>query len=109
LPLRLLLHPRPSLRQKPVKMKNVKAAMAVVAAMAPAATSPAVSLVVMAVVKLALKAVADALKPVKRQVAVVHAAAVVVAVVAQTAQRKAKVSASVLTTRVALWTRFNRP
>jgi hypothetical protein len=103
LPLRLLLHPRPSLRQKPVKMKNVKAAMA------PAATSPAVSLVVMAVVKLALKAVADALKPVKRQVAVVHAAAVVVAVVAQTAQRKAKVSASVLTTRVALWTRVNRP
>lgn len=103
--LHLLRHPRPSLCQKPVKTRNVKAATVVVAVTAPAATSHAVN----PVAKVALKAVADALKPARQQVAAVHAVAVVDAVVALTAQRKAKVNANVLTRKVVLWTPANPP
>lgn len=103
--LRLLQHPRPSHCQKPAKTTNVKAATAVVAVTVPAATSHAVS----PVAKVAQKAVADALKPVKRLVAAVHAVAVVVVEAAQTAQRKVKANASVLTRKVVLWTPANQP
>lgn len=94
--LRLLLHPRPSLCQKPAKTKNVKAATVVVAVTALAATKRVVN----PVAKVAQKAVADALKPVKRLVAAVHAVPVVDAEVALTAQRKAKANASDLTRKV---------
>ena len=105
MPLRLLLPPRPSLCQKPVKTTNVKAAKVVVDVMAPAATSHAVN----PVAKVAQRAVADALKLAKALAHAVHAVAVADAVVALTAQRKAKVNANVLTKRVAQWTPANPP
>jgi hypothetical protein len=83
----------------------VKAATVVVAVTAPAATNRAVN----PVAKVAQKAVADALKPVKRLVAAVHAVAVVDAVVALTAQRRAKVNVSDLTRKVVLRTLANQP
>ena len=103
--LRLLLPPRPSLCQKPVKTTNVKAARVVVAVTAPAATSHAVN----PVVKVAQKAVADALKLAKALAHAVHAVAVADAVVALTAQRKAKVNANVLTRKVVQWTPASQP
>ena len=103
--LHLLLHPRPSHCQRPVKTTNVKAAKVVVAVTAPAAMSHAVS----PVAKVALKVAVDALKPAKRQVAAVHAVAVVDAVVALTAQRRVKVNANVLTRKVVLWTPASQP
>jgi uncharacterized protein YegJ (DUF2314 family) len=80
--------------------------MVVVDVTEPAATSHAVN----PVAKVAQKAVEDAQKP---SMAAVHAVVVVDAVVAVTAQRKAKVrvrvNASVLTKRVAPWTPVNQP
>ena len=84
----------------------MKAATVVVAVTVPAATSHVVS---RPVGKVALKAAVDALKPARQQVAAAHAVAVVDAVVALTAQRKAKVNANVLTKRVAQWTPANQP
>ena len=72
---------------------------------APAATSHAVN----PVVKVAQKAVADALKLAKALAHAVHAVAVADAVVAPTVQRKAKVNASALTKRVVPWTPANQP
>ena len=72
---------------------------------APAATSHAVN----PVVKVAQKAVADALKLAKALAHAVHAVAVADAGVALTAQRKAKVNANVLTRKVVLWTPANPP
>jgi hypothetical protein len=83
-------------------------AKVVAAVTAPAATSLVAMAEVNPVAKVAQKAVADALKPVKLRVAVVPAVAVVDAAVALTAQRKAKASAIVLTMRAVLWTPANR-
>lgn len=105
----MLLHQLPrhrqNLCQKPVKTTNVKAARVAVAVTVPAAMSHAVN----PVAKAAQKAVADALKPAKRLVAAEHAVAVVVVEAAQTAQRKVKANASVLTRKVVLWTPANQP
>lgn len=101
MPLRQLLHPRPSLRQNPAKTRNVKAARVAVAVTAPAATSP--------VAKVAPKVVADALKPAKALAHAVHAVAVADAAVALTAQRKARVNASVLMAKVVQQTPANQP
>jgi len=103
--LRLQRHHRPSLCQKPARMRNVKAAKVAVAVTALAATSHAVN----PVATVAPKVVADALKPVKRRVDVVHAVVVADAVVAQTALRKVKVSASVLMVKVVQQTPANQP
>lgn len=103
--LRLSLPHKPSLCLKPVKTRNVKAATVEVVVTAPAATNHAVS----PVARVAQKAVADALKPVKAPMHAVHAVAVADAVVAPTVQRKAKVNASVLTKRVVPWTPANQP
>jgi len=83
----------------------VKAAKVVVDVTAPAAMSHAVN----PVAKVAQKAVADALKPAKALAHAVHAVAVADAVVAVTAQRKAKANASVLMVKVVQQTPANPP